>query len=187
MYKFLKKTLCTPWGDLNPGNYRFLNMDPDLFWRLELLSLCIPIFALNLVQACLPKITSKAEKTFRRIFFSTTLGKMWIHEKLNAKFAFCLSGLSVEQGCQMVYFQTKNCNLGKFRKVCKENIGIFYGHFSLFTAIWNILWTFGIFCGNLVYFPPCWYIVPRNIWQPCCRVAKCFSPNGTKVNKYLIR
>jgi hypothetical protein len=39
--------------------------------------------------------------------------------------------------------------------------------------IWSILLTFGlfcghmvgIFCGNLVYFPP-WYFVPRKIWQP---------------------
>jgi hypothetical protein len=79
---------------------------------------------------------------------------MWIHEKLNAKFAFCLSGLSVEQGCQMVYFQTKNCNLGKFRK----------GYNGIY---WYILWTFGlfkvfeIFYGHLVYFVVIWYIFPR--------------------------
>jgi hypothetical protein len=24
-----------------------------------------------------------------------------------------------------------------------------------------------MFCGNLVYFPPFWYILPRKIWQPC--------------------
>jgi hypothetical protein len=33
----------------------------------------------------------------------------------------------LDQGCQMmVYFQTKNPNLGKFLKV--EDVGIFYGH-----------------------------------------------------------
>jgi hypothetical protein len=26
------------------------------------------------------------------------------------------------------------------------------------------LWTFGIFCGNLIYYSPFWYIVPRKIW-----------------------
>jgi hypothetical protein len=31
-------------------------------------------------------------------------------------------------------------------------------------AIENILWTFGIFCGNLVHFSPFWYIVARKIW-----------------------
>jgi hypothetical protein len=35
-----------------------------------------------------------------------------------------------------------------------------------FTAIWYILWSLGIFCGNLVHFSPFWYAVPRKIWQP---------------------
>jgi hypothetical protein len=47
--------------------------------------------------------------------------------------------------------------------------------------IWNILWQFGIFYGNLVKFVAIWYILrpfgiclpfgmfgPRKIWQPCC-------------------
>jgi hypothetical protein len=35
-----------------------------------------------------------------------------------------------KQGCQMAYFQTKKCNLGKFWRVllCMEDVGIFYGH-----------------------------------------------------------
>jgi hypothetical protein len=32
----------------------------------------------------------------------------------------------------------------------------------------------GIFCGNLVYFPP-WYFVPRKIWQPWRVVFRFFS------------
>jgi hypothetical protein len=36
--------------------------------------------------------------------------------------------------------------------------------FGLFTAIWNILWKFGRFCGYL--FGNFWYAVPRKIWQP---------------------
>jgi hypothetical protein len=47
-----------------------------------------------------------------------------------------------------------------------ENLGIFYDHLVYFTAIGNILGPFGIFCGNLVYFSPLWYFVPRKIWQP---------------------
>jgi hypothetical protein len=66
------------------------------------------------------------------------------------------------QGCQMVCFQTKNPNLGKFWRVY-----IFYDHLVYFTAIGNTLWPFGLFCGHLVYFPPLfWYFVPRKIWQP---------------------
>jgi hypothetical protein len=47
-----------------------------------------------------------------------------------------------------------------------ENLGIFYDHLVYFTAIGNILWPFGIFCGTLVYFPPFWYFGQRKIWQP---------------------
>jgi hypothetical protein len=45
----------------------------------------------------------------------------------------------------MVYFQTKNPNLGKF----------------LDARCWYILWTFGIFLGHLVYFMVMWYIFPH--------------------------
>jgi hypothetical protein len=47
-----------------------------------------------------------------------------------------------------------------------EDIGIFYGHWVYFTAIRYLLWTLVVFCGNLIYFSPCWYIEPRKIWQP---------------------
>jgi hypothetical protein len=47
-----------------------------------------------------------------------------------------------------------------------EKLGIFYYHLVYFTAIGNILCAFGIFCGNLIYFPPFWYFGPRKIWQP---------------------
>jgi hypothetical protein len=33
-----------------------------------------------------------------------------------------------------------------------ENLGIFYDHLVNFTAIGNILWPFGIFCGHWVIF-----------------------------------
>jgi hypothetical protein len=36
-----------------------------------------------------------------------------------------------------------------------EDVGIFCGHFTYFTAIGYILWPFGIFDGHLVYFPLC--------------------------------
>jgi hypothetical protein len=70
-----------------------------------------------------------------------------------------------DQGCQMVYFETKIPNLGKFGKFLQYKMllhfmairyilrpfGIFYGHLVYFIAIWYILLTFGIFCCHLVY------------------------------------
>jgi hypothetical protein len=34
-----------------------------------------------------------------------------------------------------------------------ENLGTFYDHLVYFTAVGNILWPFGVFCGHLVCFP----------------------------------
>jgi hypothetical protein len=45
-----------------------------------------------------------------------------------------------------------------------EDVDIFYVYLIYFTAICHILWPFGIFSGNLVYFVPFWYA--RKIWQP---------------------
>jgi hypothetical protein len=61
----------------------------------------------------------------------------------------------LDQGCQMVCFQTKNPNLGQFWRVlqCKILVYIFYDHLVYFTAIGNILWPFGIFYGHLEFFP----------------------------------
>jgi hypothetical protein len=71
----------------------------------------------------------------------------------------------LEQGCQMVSFQTKIPSW--------VNLG---GPWNL--KCWYILWPFGISysrlaifgairecCDNLEYFSPFWYIVPRKIWQ----------------------
>jgi hypothetical protein len=48
-----------------------------------------------------------------------------------------------------------------------EDVGIFRGHLIHFTVFCYISWPFGIVGGNLVYFFPFWYFVPRKIWQPC--------------------
>jgi hypothetical protein len=47
-----------------------------------------------------------------------------------------------------------------------EDVGMFYGHVVHFTVFCYILLTYGKVCGNLVYFIPFWYFVPRKIWQP---------------------
>jgi hypothetical protein len=49
------------------------------------------------------------------------------------------------QGCQMVYFQTKNPNLVKFWNVyAMEDVGVLYGHLVNFTAIGYNYWLFAI-------------------------------------------
>jgi hypothetical protein len=76
-------------------------------------------------------------------------------------------GLTEHQGCQMVYFQTKNQNLGNFLGSCN-------GRCCIFMNNWSILQPFGKLYGHLVQFvviwyisPRFWYVVPRKIWQPC--------------------
>jgi hypothetical protein len=64
----------------------------------------------------------------------------------NAIFIFILL-LGMEQGCQMVYFQTKNPYLYKFLGALKLK------GWYIFLAIWYVLRPFGTFCGyfsNLV-------------------------------------
>jgi hypothetical protein len=59
-----------------------------------------------------------------------------------------------QQSCQMVSFQTKNPNLGKFWGALPrwENVDIIYIHLECFTDIWDILWPFGLLCVHLVHF-----------------------------------
>jgi hypothetical protein len=59
------------------------------------------------------------------------------------------------QGCQMVYFQTKNPNLGKFWRVLQWKMLVY------FFTIWSILRPIGIFYGHLVYFVVIWYTLPH--------------------------
>jgi hypothetical protein len=68
----------------------------------------------------------------------------------------------------MVCLQTKNPNLGKFRRVLLWKILVYFMTIwsTYVTAIGNFLWPFGIFGGNLVYFPPIRYFGLRKIWQP---------------------
>jgi hypothetical protein len=77
------------------------------------------------------------------------------------------------QGCQMVYFQTKNAKLDKFWRAFDwkiliyfmatwnilQTFGIFYRHLEYFTDIWNILQTFGIFYRHLEHVMTIWYIL----------------------------
>jgi hypothetical protein len=64
--------------------------------------------------------------------------------------------LHPKQGSQMVYFQSKNSNLGSFwRALCRmENVGTFFAHLEYITAIWYPSFPF---CNFVVI----WYIVSR--------------------------
>jgi hypothetical protein len=46
-----------------------------------------------------------------------------------------------------------------------ENVVKLYDHFEYFTAMWYILWQFGIVCTHLVYFSLFGMFGPRKIWQ----------------------
>jgi hypothetical protein len=54
----------------------------------------------------------------------------------------------------MVFFQTRNRNLGKIWMVLQWKLSVY------FMDIWSILRPFYIFRGNLVYFVVIWYIFP---------------------------
>jgi hypothetical protein len=49
------------------------------------------------------------------------------------------------QGCQMVYFQTKNPNGGKYWRALDWKM------LTYFTDIWDILWPFVTFCVHLLH------------------------------------
>jgi hypothetical protein len=50
-----------------------------------------------------------------------------------------------------------------FEGLGMENIGMIYGRYEYFTAIWYNLWPFGIICGHLVYFSRFGMFGPRKI------------------------
>jgi hypothetical protein len=78
-----------------------------------------------------------------------------------------------DQCCQMVYFQTKNYNLGTFLKVLqwKMRVGMYFLRpFRLF------LWSFGIFYSLLVHLVAIWYIFPVLV---CCTEKNLATLNST--------
>jgi hypothetical protein len=64
------------------------------------------------------------------------------------------------QGCQIVYFQTKNQNLGKFWRAFEWKMLVYL------MTIRYILRPFGIVCGHLVYFSHFGMFGLRKNWQP---------------------
>jgi hypothetical protein len=73
----------------------------------------------------------------------------------------------MKQGCQMVYFQTKNTNLGKIWRALEWKMLLhFMTIWNIFWSFWNNLWPFGIVCGHLVYFSRFGRVWTKRIWQP---------------------
>jgi hypothetical protein len=72
-------------------------------------------------------------------------GKRWMYFFVLISTVVLLFGEPAgDRGCQMVCFQTKNKNLGKFWRASEWKKPIY------FTVIWNILRSFDIFSGHLV-------------------------------------
>jgi hypothetical protein len=79
----------------------------------------------------------------------------------------------LDQGCQMVYFQTKDPNLGKFcRGLSMEDVGIGIVR----PYIWSTLQTFGIFVAILcTYFIVIWNIFPVWVYSNMKNLATLIS------------
>jgi hypothetical protein len=74
---------------------------------------------------------------------------------------FCATKIYVEPRLPDGIFSNQESQFWSILKgLAMEDAGIFYSHLVYFTAIWYILWLFGISF-------PFWYVVPRQIWQPC--------------------
>jgi hypothetical protein len=94
----------------------------------------------------------------------------------------------------MVYFQTKNRNLGEFWRAFQWKMCVYF--MVYFTSIWYILWPFGIFCSNLVYFPCVGKLYQEKSGNPghafekvdkdersSQRDQKCFGKGSKKIQK----
>jgi hypothetical protein len=68
----------------------------------------------------------------RKSVDKSAIYSVWVHKRPSTKPCFCSETSFRVQGCQMVCFQTKNPNLGKFSRVLDWKMFIYY------MAIWNI-------------------------------------------------
>jgi hypothetical protein len=83
------------------------------------------------------------------------------------------------QGCQMVCFQTKNSNLGKFLRALDWKMFIYFmatWNLGNVMAIWYILYSFGTFFRFEYHVPkksgsPDFYIPHKMMWNPIFRWA----------------
>jgi hypothetical protein len=76
----------------------------------------------------------------------------------------------LNQGCQVVYFQTKIPNSGKFWRALECKMLVY------FMTVWYNLWPFVIVCGHLVHFSQFGTFGSRKIWQPWSKRTKLNPP-----------
>jgi hypothetical protein len=105
----------------------------------------------NLIETQRSHLLQKEFCIFRNPLFCLSMTVPTNLHKTSQKMMKRLKARS-DQGCQMVYFQTKNTNLGKFWRVLKLKMLVYFIH------IGSIFRPFGIFYSHLVYFPSFWYI-----------------------------
>jgi hypothetical protein len=74
------------------------------------------------------------------------------------------------------FFKPKKICLGKFWKVLQWTMWV--NLMVYFTAIGYALYPFGIFPGYLVIFSRFWYVLPRQIWQPCSKFVSSNAGQG---------
>jgi hypothetical protein len=97
--------------------------------------------------------------------------KLWINTRFSSCFLLLWSGLP--DGL----FSNQKSKFGYILEgLALKDVGIFNRHLVAFTVFRYILWTFGIVRGNLAYFFPFWYFVPRKIWQPWLIGCLCNFP-----------
>jgi hypothetical protein len=67
-------------------------------------------------------------------------------------------------------FSNQKSQFGKILEGLRmETVGVFYSHLDCtYYALLVYFMVISLFCGNLVWFSPIWFIVSRKIWQPCC-------------------
>jgi hypothetical protein len=85
----------------------------------------------------------------------------------------------ITQECQMVYFQTKNPNLGIFRRVLKWKM--FCYRLEYFIVLWCILWQVGKISGRLVYYYLFWYVLPRKSGNPGITFAATATSTNVRI------
>jgi hypothetical protein len=85
---------------------------------------------------------------------------------------------TAQQGCQMVpMLSNQKSQYGCiFVVLGMEIFSIFVAIYNILRPYQNILWYFGIFCDNSVYFFPLWFVEPKKSGNPaaqCTNVPKC--------------
>jgi hypothetical protein len=75
-----------------------------------------------------------------------------------------------KQGCHMVYFQTKNCNFGKFWRSLKWKMMVYvcslcpFGIYYVYLVYFMVIWCFVVI---LYIFPRFGILCQEKSWQPC--------------------